>query len=191
MIVSLGISWARGCEDPYRHIWIPRLFPCSENDRILHWLEQDLPWQYTRTNFYQQFEFSLKDVDLPSDLEFLTSAETIGSIGSWLHENFQSPALELDDIVAHLLESGHGIGVHNDHRPNGETHRLLVQFSRGVEGGVTALCRDQSAESVRRLIKPIHGTAIAFAISDSSYHAVSKVLQGRRFTLVYSFKPVR
>lgn len=189
MSLALGFDWARSCEDPYQHVWIPRLFPAKTSNRILEWLEQDLPWQYTQTSFYQQFEFSLRDVDLPADLKFVAAAETMSEIGSWLQGAFNTPALESDDVVAHLLETGHGIGVHNDHQTDGETHRLLLQLGRGVEGGVTVLCQDQCADSVRRLIKPIHGTAIAFAISKNSYHAVSKVQQGQRFTLVYSFRP--
>ena len=189
MTVVPNFGLARRCEEPFRHTWIPRLYPKNSNDRILEWLEQDHPWEFTETSFYQQFEFSLKDISPPADLEFVAAKDTLSAIGIWLEKTFDVPKLESVDVVAHLLERGHGIGVHNDYQKDGEILRLLLQLSRNVEGGITALCRNGCRDSVQRIIKPVHGTAIAFAISSASYHAVSKVRNGQRFTLVYSFRP--
>ena len=187
MIVP-DFSWARGYEHPYRHAWIPRLYPQDSNYKILEWLEQDLAWEFTRTSFYQQFEFSLMDVNPPTGLEFVAASETLSAMGNWFQEIFDVSEVEPVDVVAHLLGAGHGIGVHNDYQQDGETLRLLLQLSRNVEGGTTVLCRNQCRHSVHRLIQPVHGTSIAFAISEASYHAVSRVQSGQRFTLVYSFR---
>ena len=41
--------------------------------------------------------------------------------------------------------------------------------------------------TVSRIIEPQNGSVQAFAISPESYHAVSTVHAGHRFTIVYSF----
>ena len=191
MSILPDFDWARSFDHPYRHAWIPRLFPPTSNNRILEWLEQDIPWKFASKNFYRQFEISLTTVPPPADLGFLVAADTLSAMANWLRTEFDTPEIESTDIVAHLLASGHGMGVHNDFRKDGETVRLLLQFSRNVVGGETALFRNHSPDSVCRVIQPVHGTGLAFAISEVSYHAVSKVWEGQRFTLVYSFRSRR
>ena len=191
MKVVPDFEWARSHEQPFPHSWIPRLFPSTSNDRILEWLEQDVPWNFTKRKFYRQFEFSLKDVSPPAGLDFLLADNTLAAMVAWLTETFDSPRIEPDGVVAHLLERGHGIGLHNDYGKDGETLRLVLQLSRNVTGGVTALFRNQNRDSVCRLFRPVHGTGIAFPISEVSYHAVSKVRDGQRFSLVYSFRQCR
>ena len=44
-------------------------------------------------------------------------------------------------------------------------------------------------ETVGKVAEPLHGSVQAFAISPQSYHAVSTVHRGERFTVVYSFHP--
>ena len=188
MTILPNFEHVRSFAEPFRHAWIPLLFPADTTDRLLCWLEQDRPWEYTETDFYRQFEFSLDDAALPAELDFATAGGTLRRMGEWLSGEFGGSDVMPVDVVAHLLEEGHDIGIHNDHVPGGETHRLLLQLGREGEGGVTALLRGSSVSSVQRLIHPIHGTALAFRITEDSYHAVSRVRSGRRFTIVYSFR---
>ena len=183
-----SFALARSYEQPFCHTWIARLFPDEVNDAILRWLLEDLPWHHTRTSFYEQFEFSLHDVQPPREVTFLVSTWTLAAIGDWLEKTFDVPLVEPVDVVAHLLVPGQKIGIHNDHLPDGETHRLLMQLGHDVAGGVTMLFEHMAPESIRRMVRPVHGTALAFAISPRSFHAVSRVEQGRRFTVVYSFR---
>ena len=72
-----------------------------------------------------------------------------------------------------------------------ETYRLLVQLNRGwhdEQGGMLMLFSSASPDDVRRIIRPLHGSAFAFRITPQSFHAVSTVRSGERFTLVYSFR---
>ena len=181
--------WARSSVRPFHHAWIPRVFPENANDRILQWLEEDIPWKYTEEDFYRQFEISLASLQLPADLGFLVGEDTLSRMTRWLQTEFNTPEIEPTEIVAHLLTKGHGMGVHNDYRPGGEALRLLLQFGRDVVGGETVMFRNSRPESICRIIRPVHGTALAFEISEISYHAVGRVQKGQRFTLVYSFQP--
>ncbi len=99
--------------------------------------------------------------------------------------------LTLVEVTAHKLVSGQTIRVHNDYRPKGETHRLLIQLNRGwadEQGGLLLLFGSAGANDVRRILRPTHRSAMAFAISPLSFHAVSTIQRGERYTLVYSFQ---
>jgi Rps23 Pro-64 3,4-dihydroxylase Tpa1-like proline 4-hydroxylase len=99
--------------------------------------------------------------------------------------------LALIDITAHRLVAGQTIRLHNDYIGHAETHRLLVHLNRGwdaAKGGLLMLFGSHRPEDVRAAIIPRHGTAFAFAISPKSFHAVSTILSGDRFTLVYTFR---
>ncbi|MEL0254191.1 MAG: 2OG-Fe(II) oxygenase, partial [Novosphingobium sp.] len=72
-----------------------------------------------------------------------------------------------------------------------ETHRLLVQFNRGwpfENGGLLMTFASERAEDLAEAFVPMHGSAFAFEISPRSFHAVSTIHNGERFTLVYTFR---
>jgi Rps23 Pro-64 3,4-dihydroxylase Tpa1-like proline 4-hydroxylase len=105
-------------------------------------------------------------------------------------EHFQARLRGAAEVIVHRLVPGQTIKIHNDHRPDGETHRLLIQLNRRwseSDGGLLLLFKDRHPEAICRAIRPIHRSGFAFAISDRSYHAVATVHAGERFTLVYSF----
>ena len=173
----------------------------------LSWLETDAPWKLTETDFYEQHEFSLLDVrpasaappvsDAPVApvapvAERLVDPETLASMRRLMARQFGQPLSERVDVTAHKLVAGQTIRIHNDHRPGGESHRLLLQLNRGWQpeyGGYLMFFGGPEPETVGKVIEPTHGSVQAFAISPKSYHAVSTVHRGERFTVVYSFYP--
>lgn len=185
---TLNFDFSRSYRQPFPHAWLPRIFPENLNDQALGWLNHSDQWSFTCTDFYKQYEFSLKALPPPPELHFLTSDNTLQCMKSWIQTEFAIRNAEPTDVVAHLLVGGHGIGIHNDNRENGKTLRLLLQLNEHVVGGELAIFKNHRPDSVCRLIQPIHGTAFAFEISHSSYHAVVRVKEGRRFTIVYSFR---
>jgi Rps23 Pro-64 3,4-dihydroxylase Tpa1-like proline 4-hydroxylase len=99
--------------------------------------------------------------------------------------------ITLTEITAHKLLARQTIRVHNDFLDGQETYRLLVQLNRGwqdEQGGMLMLFSSVSPDDVRRIIRPLHGSAFAFRITPQSFHAVSTIRSGERFTLVYSFR---
>ena len=84
--------------------------------------------------------------------------------------------------------------IHNDFIEEGESHRILIQLNRGwldEQGGLLMLFGSSSPGDVQRVIRPLHRSAFGFSISDCSYHAVSTIAEGERYTLVYSFGHAR
>ncbi len=47
---------------------------------------------------------------------------------------------------------------------------------------------DRNPESLARSVRPTHGSGFAFEISQASFHAVSSITEGERFTLVYTYR---
>ncbi|CAA9890973.1 conserved hypothetical protein [Candidatus Methylobacter favarea] len=98
---------------------------------LLTWLENDAPWKLVETDFYEQYEFSFFDVQLPSEISFLTSPEYLSQVKNQVERLFSVKLETRIDFTAHKLISGQRIRIHNDNIPGCETHRLLIQLNRG------------------------------------------------------------
>lgn len=157
---------------------------------VLAWLETDVPWQLVKTEFYEQFEFSLWDVRLPCSLNFLRSPFFLTSIRKHLEKAFEADLKEHPDITAHKLIPGQRIRLHNDFIPGAGTHRLFMQFNKGwsdENGGLLLFFHSDDPTDIHKIFRPRHNSAVGFALTQNSYHAVSTIHAGTRFTLVYSF----
>ena len=165
----------------------------SDGKDWLDWLETDAPWKLTAADFYEQYEFSLLDASLPPVVRCLASPETVTTLRRQVSESFRQPLSERVEVTAHKLVPDQTIRIHNDYIVGGESYRLLLQLNRGWEpaqGGYLMFFGGPEPETVSEVIEPIHGSVQGFAISPRSFHAVSTVHLGERFTLVYSFYSV-
>ena len=158
----------------------------------LDWLETKAPWKLTTTDFYEQYEFSLLDATLTPLVQCLVCPETLTALRYRMVRHFHQPLSQRVDVTAHKLVPKQTIRIHNDFISGGESHRLLLQLNRGWEpehGGYLMFFDGPEPEMVSKVLEPRHGSVQAFAISPRSYHAVSTVHGGERFTVVYSFHP--
>ncbi len=176
---------------PFAYCGWDRLLAECDADRVLTWLES-ASWQLRVEDFYEQHEFSLLSSPPPPGLGALACEATVSNLADCLRRVFEiDRPLALVDIAAHRLTAGQTIRVHNDFLGAEETHRLLVQFNRGwspANGGLLMTFASERAEDVADAFMPAHGSAFAFEISPKSFHAVSTVRRGERFTLVYTFR---
>lgn len=157
---------------------------------ILEWLETEAPWRLVETDFYEQHELSLWGVETPPALGFLTGQSFLDSLRSKVESVFGAQLGKRIDCTAHRLISGQRIRIHNDFIPGAETHRVLVQLNRGWhddQGGFLMFFNSRDPSEVHRVFSPVHNSAVGFAISEASHHAVSTIHGGERFTLVFSF----
>ncbi len=178
-------------ESPYKHfIGNGKI---DRNHAVwLDWLEHGAPWQLTNAEFYEQYEFSLLHTPLPPAVEELACQGTLESLRHLMSIQFEQPMSGLVDVTAHKLVAGQTIRIHNDFVPGGESHRLLLQINRHWDhrhGGYLMLFSGTDPESVNKIVMPKNGLILAFSISPRSYHAVSTVHSGERYTIVYSFYP--
>lgn len=162
----------------------------KDSDALLEWLETDAPWRLRKASFYEQFEFSIVDADLPEHLDALFSPESITALKHNVEQAFDAHLDDKIDITVHKLVSGQRIRIHNDFIPGQETHRVLVQLNRGwsdSNGGALIFFNSQNASDIHRIFRPLHNTGVLFEISPRSLHAVTPINSGERFTLVFSF----
>ena len=181
---------AESTETPFRYFLSAQcLAPVFERS-LLEWFEQDAPWKLVETDFYEQFEFDLRDAELPEAFEALVAPNTLDCLRRKMEAALGDSLGPQVLVVAHRLDPGQRIAIHNDVREGGETHRLTIQLNRGLDdedGGFFMLFNSDDPSDVHRILRPISGSAIGFAISPASHHAVSRLHGGVRFTLVYSF----
>ncbi|GAB2563501.1 cyclophane-containing peptide 2OG-Fe(II) oxygenase YhhC [Spirosoma areae] len=178
-------------ERPFPHFCSKSVFsPALEKD-LYSWLSSTIIWELTRTEFYEQYEFSLLHVKLPSKLRCLVEDGLINAIKAQMEATFEVNGLELAGATVHKLTDGQHIGVHNDFIGKEESHRLLIQINFNWtedNGGYLLLFNSANAEDVSDIILPVSNSAFGFEISNKSNHAVSKVYDFSRYTLVYTFK---
>jgi Rps23 Pro-64 3,4-dihydroxylase Tpa1-like proline 4-hydroxylase len=177
---------------PFPHLRIADILRRNDADRVLRWLREEAPWKLTVADFYEQYEFSLLDLVLPSGTSRLIESNLTEKIGASLESFFGvGGGLELVEVTAHKLVPGQTIRTHNDFLGDEETHRLLVQLNSGWEagqGGLLMLFGSEAPESLHSVLLPTHGSGFAFEISPNSFHAVSSIRDGERYTLVYTFR---
>ena len=177
--------------DPFTHSSKTNLLAETLADKTLSWMERDAPWRLRIASFYEQWELALDVECVPPELRELTAPRTIVRLIDTMLKPITDRRLTLCEVTAHKLLVGQTIRIHNDFVGGEETHRLLVQLNRGWDdrkGGLLMLFGGARAEEVRRAVRPLHRSAFAFEISPRSFHAVSTIHQGERYTLVYSFK---
>ena len=177
--------------EPFPHATSRQSLPPTLLGKTLRWMETDAPWKLRVASFYEQWELHVEEATLPEDLRALISPTTVEALVAEFFSPARPQSIRLLEVTAHRMVAGQTIRVHNDFRPDGETHRVLVQLNRGwhdAQGGLLMLFGSGSADDVRRVIRPTHGSGLGFRISQRSFHAVSTIVAGERFTLVYSFR---
>lgn len=183
---------ARLAETPFPHMRVPAILPADFARSALTWLEQEAPWRLRVEDFYEQEEFSLLSTDVGQGIAFLVESSFIEATREMIRSHFGLEVKpSLTDVNAHRLTPGQTIRIHNDFIDGEETHRLLIQLNDGwtsEKGGLLMLFSGATPESVHSVILPEHGSGFAFEISPRSFHAVSQIKEGERYTVVYSFR---
>ena len=186
----LDLSSAVSRSQPFPCFTVAQAVSLELEHELLEWFESDAPWRLTVMDFYEQYEFDFEDVALPPSLKPLFSEKTLSELRQTVGRLLSASLKPQIEITAHRLNRSQRIRIHNDARPDGETHRLLVQLNRGwndSNGGLLMLFRGPEVETLNDVILPTSRSAFGFEISIASYHAVSQVHQGDRYTLVFSF----
>ena len=186
----VDLSSARLETDPFPFSVVPEALCNRVEQSTLSWFECGAPWHLTEESFYSQHEFDMRDIELPNDIAQLAADTTLAAMRELISELFQRRLRTTVDMTAHRLTAGQCIRIHDDYLEGGETHRLIVQLNRGWtagDGGHLLLFGGREPEDVRVVLAPVSKQALIFEISRRSHHAVSEVVRGERYTIVYSF----
>lgn len=175
---------------PFAHAIQEQSLSDVDSQAILDWFETSAPWKLKVAGFYQQYEFSFHGLPLPERLKSIFSEVAVCALRKSIERLFAVSLSAKVDICAHKLISNQVIKIHNDFIQGQETHRVLIQLNRGwteENGGILMIFAKNTTESLHSAFLPLHNTSFAFEISPESFHAVSTIKSGERFTLVFSF----
>ena len=157
---------------------------------VLDWFQHDAPWRLVEAEFYEQYEFDLNTELLPEVIKPICDPHNLMPVKNFVESTFGVRLTDKIDLTAHKLLAGQKIRVHNDFIPDQETHRVLIQLNGGwcdANGGLLMFFNSNDAADIHRVLRPLHNSCVAFAISPRSLHAVSSIRASERYTLVYSF----
>ena len=179
---------------PFRYALLDKPLEPGSATRLLRWMDEYAPWRLKEASFYTQYEFHLLQLSERNPFSELFSPAALGGLIKWVERSFNIPLSERVEVSAHKLERSHKIRIHTDFVSNDpserESHRLLIQLNEGWSpemGGKLVLFNSEDASDVHRVIAPRHNSGLVFELSSKSYHAVTPVQAGDRFTLVVSF----
>jgi Rps23 Pro-64 3,4-dihydroxylase Tpa1-like proline 4-hydroxylase len=178
-------------KSPFPHFYSRSFFQNGFESQLFDWFEKTEEWSLTETEFYEQYEFSFLNIKLPENLLSLISENTISVIEEEFKKLFDIKFLNLVGVTAHKLINGQKIGIHNDFIKDEETHRLVININplwTDSNGGYLILFNSSKVEDVTKVIKPINNSAFGFEISSRSHHAISKIYDFSRYSIVYTFK---
>jgi hypothetical protein len=176
-------------ERPFRYATFRECLPTRPSEEILDWFESDAPWRLKKTEFYEQYEFSCWDCTSPI-ASYVTSSAVLEVVRTTMMEIFGRSFEGSVSVVAHKLLDGQRIGIHNDYLDGEETHRLVIQLNHRLtdeDGGFLMLFNGDDPADIEKIMRPVHLSGFAFEISPASFHAVSQVHGGVRYSLIYSF----
>ena len=178
---------------PFRHAVISRVFAEHVDlNRVIEWFERDAPWKLHEEDFFSQYDFRINASTAPEPISVVFGRPILDRLRKEVERLFGVRLSERMTVVAHKLEAGQGIGIHTDcpAGPEWESFRLVVGFTPSYEdkcGGHLLLFRSDDATALARIFRPVINTAVAFELSNSSFHAVSEVSGSCRYSVVFSF----
>jgi len=188
----LDLSSVESFSSPFNYFVAPQALRDDLSTTLLGWLETEAPWKLVETDFYEQYEFSFWDVEVPPGLHVIREPDFLSALKTKIEDLFKVELGNDIDVAAHKLIPGQRIRIHNDFISGAKTLRLLIQLNRGCnDGGLLLLFNSSDPADIHKAFRPIHNSAIGFVVSPMSNHAVSTIHSGERFTLVYSFYGVR
>lgn len=165
---NLNLSSAIGQDIPFPHFSATSVLNNQLEVKLYNWFTTTAEWNLVETDFYEQYEFSLLNINLPEDLKCLVERDFLAAIENQFTNSFSVEGFELVDVVAHKLVNSQHIGVHNDFINDEETHRMLIQINpywKDENGGYLLLFNSSDSKDMAKVISPINNTAFGFEIS--------------------------
>lgn len=182
---------------PFPHFAVREFLLPDMAETLLTWFESSADWnRHFEDGFYDTYEIDMQHIDLPPSLMPLLGDETLTALRRYFETAFGIRLNDKVDVMGHKLQVGQVIRVHSDYGPVGQTHRLVIQLNRHwtvANGGILMMFDSEEPDensTASRYYLPASRSAYGFEISPYSYHAVSPIVRGDRYTLVYSFYDV-
>lgn len=194
----LRLNGAKVLGTPFPHLVAPQCIEEDTASALLGWFESEALWRpLSEDGFYNFYGLNLHITPPPDSLRFLVNEEFLAATKRQIEILLGARVGDSISVAAQKLLPGCKIGIHTDYEPQGLTHRLVIQFNRGwnpQNGGILMLFDKEEPDedsTQHRYYVPHHRMGIGFTIFERSFHAVSPVYAGDRYTLCISFAEKR
>jgi hypothetical protein len=174
---------------PFPHFVSPQFYTPSFADTLLTWLESKAAWQLKETVLFEQHQLGFSDFKHCREIQGLWDGTVLARMRDRVSNAFGVAVSSRINISAHKLVPGQFGGIHTDNVP-GETHRVVVQLNRGRaadSGGNLVFLSGPSPNDLAIAFKQVSNSAAGFLLGEGSYHAITRVKTGTRFTIIYTF----
>jgi hypothetical protein len=180
---------------PYPHFVAPQCFNPVLAEKLLEWFEEEAAWKIHKVqDFYEVYDLDLVSTPFPAQLSLMRGDALYLEVRNALERHFKTNLCDSVHVLVQMMTKGQTIRVHNDWSPEGPTHRFIVQLNQGwttAQGGLFMILQkpdDTPSNHTPQLCLPTHRCGIGFEISERSYHAVTPVTAGNRYSIVFSYR---
>jgi hypothetical protein len=174
---------------PYTHIVSPQFYTDTFAETLLGWLESEQDWHLREGILFEQYELGFSRFTHCKEIEGLWDGLVLARLRDAVTRAIGTPVSGQINIHAHKLVPGQFTNIHTDMNPE-ETHRLVVQLNRGRaddSGGNLMLLSGARPADISVVFKQHSNSAVGFKLGAESFHAVGRVKEGTRFTVIYTF----
>jgi len=179
---------------PFPHLECPDFLDPESAEALLSWLEARNWLDLGLAEYKGYSDVPLNAFNLPESCSGLIAPDFLVQLRQLMSRFFRIDSTGNVRVTAHRILTGGSLSPHADVSQMRFTHRLLVQLNRGwtyESGGFLCLYDGNPSpnEPPRKLVAPLHRSGFAFEVSERSFHSVTPVLGGPRYTLSYTFYP--
>lgn len=172
--------------NPFKHAVIAELLPANDAESLLLWLEQTQEWTLRSKSFYTHYAIDLAGLLVHDATLTICSRYFLLNLRNLMQECFGVAFAKGVAVWAHKQIIGQGIGPHTDRSQ--DEYRLVLQLNRGwtPRNGGLCLLFNQGLPIVA--YAPMCNSAIAFRTDNKAFHAVTEVIEGTRYSIVFVFR---
>jgi hypothetical protein len=164
----------------------------AAGDDLLHWVSSNDRWRRHDGGFYTADVISVDALAPDGEVGVLFDVTRRRTLERAVSTAFGAALRLHGPIAVHRMAPGQGIGIHCDAPSAGEeTHRVVVLLAGDramTDGGHFLFLENERPSSLQAIFPLVHNSAIAFELTGRSFHAVTTVMAGHRYSLVMSFR---
>lgn len=191
----LSLEHVTCSQSPYPHFIANECINPGLAEALLEWFERGAAWKLNKVNrFYEVYDLDLTTTPFPGHLSVMRQPRLYNSVRRVLERQMCVRLSRSVHVMVQKMTQGQYIQTHTDWSDGGPTHRFVVQLNRGwkkSQGGLVVMLPKLNAHTSARGARtyvPAHCSGIGFQISDRSYHAVTPIKNGERYSMVFSYK---
>ncbi|MFE2302487.1 2OG-Fe(II) oxygenase [Streptomyces sp. NPDC059445] len=182
--------------DPFRHATGQNMLSNEDAERILNWLKVTDEFIPRNEEFYRSSAFHIGPQNSPACWKDVFSSAMVSTIRLQVQELFKVALRPDVYISANCYRAGQGTLIHTDYQPPGKrdefytTHRLILYLNSAwdeSDGGRLGLFRSAADTTPVATVDPISNSGVALEIRPNSFHAVSAIHGGERYSINFTF----